>query len=121
MYESISKNNELENEMTLDMSYFWYSDAAWCRGFEFKSGCEQRVNPIWIHDGSNIIHENGNWQEPKHIVSPDMWGYSYYVVNHDFKVVWTFLHKIGSYWTIVELSQTITIFGLNDTLLEWRI
>ena len=24
MYESISKNNELENEMTLDMSYFWY-------------------------------------------------------------------------------------------------
>ena len=24
--ESISKNNELENEMTLDMSYFWYSD-----------------------------------------------------------------------------------------------
>ena len=28
MYESISKNNELENEMTLDMSYFWYSDAS---------------------------------------------------------------------------------------------
>ena len=26
MYESISKNNELENERTLDMSYFWYSD-----------------------------------------------------------------------------------------------
>ena len=26
MYESISKNNELENEMTLDMSYFLYSD-----------------------------------------------------------------------------------------------
>ena len=22
------KNNELENEMTLDMSYFWYSDEA---------------------------------------------------------------------------------------------
>ena len=29
MSESISKNNELENEMTLDMSYFWYSDAHW--------------------------------------------------------------------------------------------
>ena len=28
MSESISKNNELENEMTLDMSYFWYSDDA---------------------------------------------------------------------------------------------
>ena len=28
MYESISKNNELENEMTLDMSYFWYSDGS---------------------------------------------------------------------------------------------
>ena len=26
MYESISKNNGLENEMTLDMSDFWYSD-----------------------------------------------------------------------------------------------
>ena len=26
MYESIYKNDELENEMTLDMSYFWYSD-----------------------------------------------------------------------------------------------
>ena len=25
MYESISKNNDLENEMTLDMSYFWYT------------------------------------------------------------------------------------------------
>ena len=30
MYESISKNNELENEMTLDMSYFWYSDKLMC-------------------------------------------------------------------------------------------
>ena len=29
MSESISKNNELENEMTLDMSYFWYSDNIW--------------------------------------------------------------------------------------------
>ena len=28
MSESIYKNNELENEMTLDMSYFWYSDNA---------------------------------------------------------------------------------------------
>ena len=26
MYESISKNNELENEVSFDMSYFWYSD-----------------------------------------------------------------------------------------------
>ena len=26
MSELISKNNKLENEMTLDMSYFWYSD-----------------------------------------------------------------------------------------------
>ena len=28
MSESISKNYELENEVTLDMSYFWYSDDA---------------------------------------------------------------------------------------------
>ena len=33
MYESISKNNELENEMTLDMSYFWYSDMAYGPSF----------------------------------------------------------------------------------------
>jgi hypothetical protein len=26
MYESIYKNNEVENEVSLDMSYFWYSD-----------------------------------------------------------------------------------------------
>ena len=26
MYESIYKNKELENEVSLDMSYFWYSD-----------------------------------------------------------------------------------------------
>ena len=26
MYESTSKNNELENEMTMDISYFWHSD-----------------------------------------------------------------------------------------------
>ena len=28
MSESIYKNNELENEVSLDMSYFWYSDVA---------------------------------------------------------------------------------------------
>ena len=26
MYVSIYKNDELENEVSLDMSYFWYSD-----------------------------------------------------------------------------------------------
>ena len=26
MSESIYKNDELENEVSLDMSYFWYSD-----------------------------------------------------------------------------------------------
>jgi hypothetical protein len=26
MYESIYYNKELENEVSLDMSYFWYSD-----------------------------------------------------------------------------------------------
>ena len=34
MYDSIYKNNELENEMTLDMSYFWYSDIV---GFNAES------------------------------------------------------------------------------------
>ena len=36
MYESISKNNGLENEMTLDMSDFWYSDDRYL---------DTRVNP----------------------------------------------------------------------------
>jgi hypothetical protein len=30
MYESIYKNNEVENEVSLDMSYFWYSDDVMC-------------------------------------------------------------------------------------------
>ena len=29
MSESIYKNDELENEVSLDMSYFWYSDRPW--------------------------------------------------------------------------------------------
>ena len=36
MYESISKNNELENEMTLDMSYFWYSDDCGQKNLRYK-------------------------------------------------------------------------------------
>ena len=32
-------------------------------GFESRSDCEQRVNPIYIHDKSDVIHENGSWQE----------------------------------------------------------
>jgi hypothetical protein len=32
-------------------------------GFESRSGCEQKVNPIYIHDKSDVIHENGSWQE----------------------------------------------------------
>ena len=35
MYEWISKNNELENEMTLDMSYFWYSHAVGAASLPF--------------------------------------------------------------------------------------
>ena len=31
MYESIYKNDELENEVSLDMSYFWYSDVWICQ------------------------------------------------------------------------------------------
>jgi hypothetical protein len=34
---------------------------AWWRVFDFKSGYEHRINPIWIHDSSNIIHENRRW------------------------------------------------------------
>ena len=42
--ESISKNNELENEMTLDMSYFWYSDGGgWGEGV---GACEPQVSII---------------------------------------------------------------------------
>ena len=30
MSESIDKNDELENEVRLDMSYIWYSDVGHC-------------------------------------------------------------------------------------------
>ena len=51
------------------------------------------------------------------IFSPDMQGYSYYVANHDFKVV-LILFTWNS--VIVELTQQITIFGLNNKLLDQR-
>ena len=38
MSESISKSNELEYEMTLDMSFFWYSDNHW----------PQILSKLWI-------------------------------------------------------------------------
>ena len=91
---------------------------AWCRGFEFKS--EQRVNLIWIHDASFIIYDKSGKKKWYHIVSPGMQGYSYYVVNHNFNVVWTFLLNIVLYWTIVQLTQWILIFGSNNKLLHWR-
>ena len=42
MYESIYKNNELENDMTLDMSYFWYSD----EGLDDFYTCSDSI--IWL-------------------------------------------------------------------------
>ena len=42
MYESISKNNELENEMTLNMSYFWYSDVIGYQGGLVEVGAIQK-------------------------------------------------------------------------------
>ena len=42
MSESISKNNELENEMTLDMSYFWYSDVVSHIVVEFLPSYQER-------------------------------------------------------------------------------
>ena len=48
MYESISKNNELENEMTLDMSYFWYSDVA--------SSVSTVLMAFLIYSFDNIAH-----------------------------------------------------------------
>ena len=49
MYESISKNNELENEMTLDMSYFWYSDVV-------VQGClQQMVYLLPVQNETNFL------------------------------------------------------------------
>ena len=56
MSESIYKNNELENEVSSDMSYFWYSDAA-CdkdndieRNKEGKESCNIRINSFMKRD-----------------------------------------------------------------------
>ena len=47
MYESISTNNELENEMTLDMSYFWYSDVT--KGLLQFCACDYVAWPtLWM-------------------------------------------------------------------------
>ena len=50
MSESISKNNELENEMTLDMSYFWYSDV---KGTDLEH-CIHRASEPSVLDCSSI-------------------------------------------------------------------
>ena len=52
MYESISKNNELENEMTLDMSYFWYSDACM---FEYEEQRKCQCLLLWtVHPEEHL-------------------------------------------------------------------
>ena len=43
MSESIYKNDELENEVSSDMSYFWYSDA---EGLE-EVLSESFLKPFW--------------------------------------------------------------------------
>ena len=55
MSESISKNNELENEMTLDMSYFWYSDVVSGAIEMFLTqviACSWRCANSWLKDPS---------------------------------------------------------------------
>ena len=44
MSKSIYENNELENEVTLDMSYFWYSDVV-----------ESQHSKIIIHLDGNFL------------------------------------------------------------------
>ena len=70
MYESISKNNELENEMTLDMSYFWYSDegdiamqASWSAHL-VKSLWQFRIDQ-WIARNKNIYGKTKEEQVEK--------------------------------------------------------
>ena len=64
MYESISKNNELENEMTLDMSYFWYSDDS--NGHLHAPQASSPTIPAYKLD------QNSNTQPPRvHIQSMD--------------------------------------------------
>ena len=53
MYESIYKNNELENEVSSDMSYFWYSDDP----FE--------TMPLFINRCKNVVKFFHNHQVPK--------------------------------------------------------
>ena len=52
MYESISKNNELENEMTLNLSYFWYSDEV-----------IDKIKMIELHGTvTALVETNVNWR-----------------------------------------------------------
>ena len=79
---------------------------------------------MYSHDESKSSMKMEVGKNPNcwhHIVSLDTLGYSYYLDNDDLNQFWTFLHKIVLNWTKVNLSQTITISGLNNKLLDWRI
>ena len=45
MSESIYKNDELENEMSLDMSYFWYSDVL-CQPLRYSESLTTLPSPL---------------------------------------------------------------------------
>ena len=68
---------------------------AWCRGIEFKSGCEQRVYPIYIFK-TRVISSMKKLARTKwhHIANPGIQGCNYNLVNHDFTLVLNPLLKI---------------------------
>jgi hypothetical protein len=54
MYESIYKNNELENEVSLDMSYFWYSEGGRSSNEDKDSVIEDDTEDIMEELGKSL-------------------------------------------------------------------
>jgi hypothetical protein len=55
MYESIKTNNELENEVSSDLSYFWYSDVV-CSILTYFRNKSKRKKRIYNTAARSSMH-----------------------------------------------------------------
>ena len=71
MYESIYKNNELENEVRSNMSYFWYSDGLFPhnkQNAKFISASKSCITLCLVMRGFPGSFSSMNWIAVCHLV-----------------------------------------------------
>ena len=84
MSESISKNNELENEVSLDMSYFWYSDANFkCLmvSTHKKNWSSNSGKQAWLTQKAEILVDSGT--SSVHLNIESFWPHNFLMALSD--------------------------------------